>query len=120
MTLYGIVGTLISINQYIVLLSNIGEGFNEFNKEKGTMTIFRKGRPGKNEDINIVYPLNDIEAIKIEIKSELINTKQTILACIKNKKNIPIIQLEQPINLNELEEKAIKIAAFLKVPVKGI
>lgn len=60
MTLYGFVGTLISMNQYIILLSNIGEGFNEFNKEKGTMTIFRKGRPGKNEDINIIYPINDI------------------------------------------------------------
>lgn len=60
MTLYGFLGTLISINQYIILLSNIGEGFNEFNKETGTMTIFRKGRLGKNEDINIIYPLNDI------------------------------------------------------------
>lgn len=60
MTFYGILGTLISINQSIILLSKVGEGFNEFNKEKGTMTIFRKGLPGKNKDINITYPITDI------------------------------------------------------------
>lgn len=60
MTFYGFLGTIISINQYFIILSNIGEGFNEFNKETGTMKIFRKGFPGKNKDINIIYPINDI------------------------------------------------------------
>lgn len=60
MFLYGFLGTIISLNQYFILFSNTGEGYNEFNKEKGVMTIFRKGLPGKNQDINITYSINDI------------------------------------------------------------
>lgn len=60
------------------------------------------------------------EAIKIEIKTELFNNKQNIFVCIKNKNDLPIIQYDSPIKINELEEKASQIASFLKVPVKGI
>lgn len=30
------------------------------------------------------------------------------------------MQYDKPIKISDIEEKAIKIAAFLKVPVKGI
>lgn len=72
MTLYGFLGTLISINQYTILLSNTGEGYNEFNKEKGTMTIFRKGFPGKKEEINITYPITDIVRYLKVIKNKFL------------------------------------------------
>ena len=54
------IGLILSLNQIFILYSRIGEGFNEFNKKNGMMKIYRKGFPGKNEDINIVYPLSDI------------------------------------------------------------
>jgi restriction endonuclease S subunit len=60
MLVYGTLGLLISINQFLVLYWKIGEGYNEFNKLNGKMTIYRKGYPGKNEDVMINYPLNDI------------------------------------------------------------
>lgn len=60
MLLYGTAGLLIGINQLRILILNLGEGYNEFNKEIGTMTIFRKGLKGKESDINICYPLTDI------------------------------------------------------------
>nr|YP_010700209.1 photosystem I assembly protein Ycf4 [Euglena deses]WCH63353.1 photosystem I assembly protein Ycf4 [Euglena deses] len=119
MCLYGIAGTILSINQFKILLLKVGEGYNEFNKKNGNMTIFRKGTQD-NSDIKITYALKDIEAIKIEIKTDLFNNKQNIFVCIKNKNDIPIIQYDNPIKINELEEKASEIASFLKVPVKGI
>lgn len=61
-----------------------------------------------------------LEAIKIEIKTEPFNTKQKIYICLKNKNDLPIIQIDKPIKINELEEKASEIASFLKIPVKGI
>jgi len=61
-----------------------------------------------------------LEAIKVEIKTELFNTRQNIYACIKGKNEIPIIQIDKPLKIMELEEKASEIASFLKVPVKGI
>ena len=59
------------------------------------------------------------EAIKIESKTELFNTKQNIFICIKGKQDLPIIQISDPIKLNQIEEKATEIACFLKVVVKS-
>lgn len=116
MCFYGICGTLVGINQLRILILEIGEGYNEFDKTKGTMRIFRKGVTGKESDVDITYSLDDIEAIKVEIKTELFNTRQKIYACIKGKNEIPIIQIDKPLKIIELEEKASEIASFLKVP----
>lgn len=62
MCFYGFCGILVGMNQMRILILKIGEGYNEFNKEQGTMTIVRRGA---NSDINITYPLNDILRIKI-------------------------------------------------------
>lgn len=60
MSFYGLCGLLISVNQTRLILIKAGEGYNEFNKEKGFMKLYRKGTSGKNSDINITYSLNDI------------------------------------------------------------
>lgn len=64
MCFYGTCGLLVGINQMRILVANIGEGYNEFDKKEGVMTIYRKG---KNSDIKISYPLTDIVRIKIYI-----------------------------------------------------
>lgn len=60
MCFYGTAGIIVGLNQLKILILEVGEGYNEFNKEKNVMTIFRKGIQGKNSDININYPLTDI------------------------------------------------------------
>lgn len=60
MCFYGTIGIILSINQTIILAYQVGEGYNEFDKLKNEMKIFRKGFPGKNSDINIIYSLNEI------------------------------------------------------------
>lgn len=71
--------------------------------------------------IKIVY-INyfNIEAIKVEIKTELFNTRQNIFVCLKGKKELPIIQIKEPLNLNELEKKVSLLSSFLKVRIKGM
>jgi len=86
MLIYGTLGLIFSINQFRILLLKIGEGYNEFNKINGTMTLFRKGQTNEQSDIKIVYQLSDIEALKIEVKTELFNNKQRIYICTKIKK----------------------------------
>ena len=65
MCFYGTLGLILSINQFFITYLKIGEGFNEFDKEKGTVRIFRKGFPGKNSDIDIKYSLKDIVCNRI-------------------------------------------------------
>lgn len=60
MFLYGFFGLLFSINQIVITSNKVGQGYNEFDKEKGILKIFRKGFPGKNEDVNITYKISDI------------------------------------------------------------
>ena len=60
------------------------------------------------------------ESIRVEIKTELFNTKQNIYICLKGKADIPILQINKPLKLNEIESKASKLASFLNVPIKGI
>lgn len=60
MSFYGTIGLILSLNQTLILFYEVGEGYNEFDKKKGTMRIFRKGFPWKNSNIDIVYSLNDI------------------------------------------------------------
>ena len=60
MCFYGTLGLIFSINQFLISYLRIGEGFNEFNKETGTVRIFRKGFLKKDSDIDIIYSLKDI------------------------------------------------------------
>lgn len=60
MCFYGSLGLIISISQILILYWKIGEGYNEFNKQKGTLEIYRKGYPGKNSEVKLVYEIKDI------------------------------------------------------------
>lgn len=60
MCFYGLLGTILSINQIRILALKFGEGYNEFDKVNGTLKIFRKGLKGKDSDLNIIYPLAEI------------------------------------------------------------
>lgn len=79
---YGSLGLLLSLYWWLLIYWNVGGGFNEFNKKEGFMRIFRWGYPGKNRRIDIVYPLKDIEAIRVELNqtpgSGLLASEQTI------------------------------------------
>lgn len=60
MCFYGTLGLIFSINQFVIAYLKIGEGFNEFNKDTGTVRIFRKGFFKQDSDVDIIYPLKDI------------------------------------------------------------
>ena len=82
MSLYGIGGLILSIYQWLVIFWQIGEGYNEFDKNSQMMKIFRWGFPGLNRKIEISYPIKEIEAIRVEIK-EGINPKRIIYVCVR-------------------------------------
>nr|YP_009538709.1 photosystem I assembly protein ycf4 [Lepocinclis ovum]AYQ93734.1 photosystem I assembly protein ycf4 [Lepocinclis ovum] len=120
MCFYGLTGLLISSYQIVVLKFNVGEGYNEFNKRNGNITVYRKKFPWEKTNLNLIYTIDDVEAIRVEKNNTILNSKQTIFICLKGKKEIPVLQIRKPINLNELEKKASNLASFLQVPIKGI
>jgi hypothetical protein len=60
MSFYGFLGLILALNQIFILYLGVGEGFNEFDKTKGTVTIYRKGFFGENSDVYISYPIADV------------------------------------------------------------
>lgn len=114
MCFYGFLGLLFSIYLWLTILWSVGGGFNEFNKKDGNIKIFRWGYPGKNRRIFLVYPIDQVESIKIELKQGL-NPKRTIYLKIRGKSEIPLTKVGQPMTLEEIESQAAELAKFLQV-----
>lgn len=119
MGFYGSIGLLLGVYLWLTMFWNVGGGYNEFNKEKETATIFRQGFPGKNRRIELIYSLAEIQAIRVEIKEGL-NPKRALYLRVKGRGEIPLTRVGQPLPLSELENQGAELARFLSVPLEGL
>nr|YP_009295804.1 photosystem I assembly protein Ycf4 [Schimmelmannia schousboei]AOM64739.1 photosystem I assembly protein Ycf4 [Schimmelmannia schousboei] len=119
MTFYGTIAILISLFLWLTIIWNVGSGYNEFNNDQGIITIFRLGFPGKNRILKLQYSINDIQAIKVNIQDGL-TSKREIYLKTKDKREIPLTRIGQPLLLSEIEEQASSLAQFLGVILEGI
>jgi len=119
MGLYGVAGLLLSLYLWLVILWDLGGGYNEFNRDTGQMKIFRWGFPGKNRRIEIDAPIEDVQSVRVEIKEGL-NPRRALYLRVKGRRDIPLTRVGQPITLKELEIEGAKLAKFLEVPLEGL
>lgn len=119
MGFYGVAGLLLGLYLWLVILWDIGGGYNEFNKETGMVKIFRWGFPGKNRQIEFSSRTQDIESIRVEIK-EGINPRRALYLRAKNRREVPLTRVGQPLSLTELENQGAELARFLGVPLEGL
>ena len=111
-------GTL-SLYTLLTLIWDIGGGYNEYNKNEKLVKIVRKGFPGKNREILLTYPLNNIRAIGIKI-SEGLNPKRIIYLCLKDERKIPLTPVQQPNTISNLEDQAADLAKFLELKLENL
>ncbi len=116
---YGVAGTLVSLYLWLTVLWDVGGGYNEFNKNTGNATIFRWGFPGKNRRLEFTCPLEDIQAIRAEIREGL-DPKRTIYLRVKQRRDIPLTRAGQPLALSEIENQGAQLARFLGIPLEGL
>ena len=119
MMFYGTLSLSISIYTLLTVIWDIGSGSNEYNKIENLVKIVRKGFPGKNREILLTYPLNNIRAIGIKI-SEGLNPKRIIYLCLKDERKIPLTPVEQPSTISNLEENAADLAKFLDLKLENL
>ena len=119
MMFYGTLSLSISFYTLLTVIWDIGSGYNEYNKIENLVKIVRKGFPGKNREILLTYPLNNIRAIGIKI-SEGLNPKRIIYLCLKDERKIPLTPVEQPTTISNLEENAADLAKFLDLKLENL
>ena len=119
MSFYGSLGILLSLYWWFLIFWNVGSGFNEFNRKEGSIRIFRWGYPGRNRKIDLSYSLNDVEAIKVELKQGL-DPQRTIYLKLKGNREIPLTGIGQPLVLKDIEKQASELANFLQVSLEGL
>jgi hypothetical protein len=98
---------------------DIGGGYNEFNKETGQVRIFRWGFPGKNRRIELKFPIQDVQAVRLEIKEGL-NPRRSLYLRAKGRRNVPLTRVGQPMSLAQLENEGVQLARFLGVALEGL
>ncbi len=119
MGFYGVAALLLSTYLWLLISWDVGGGYNEFNRQTQKAKIFRWGFPGENRKLDLSYELTDIQAIKIKIK-EGINPQRALYLKLKNRGDMPLTRVGQPISLADLENQGAELARFLGVPLEGI
>ncbi|MFM7470636.1 MAG: photosystem I assembly protein Ycf4, partial [Nodosilinea sp.] len=74
---------------------------------------------GKNRRIEIQQPLEDITALRVDIKEGL-NPRRALYLRLKGRGDIPLTRVGQPLPLSELENQGAELARFLQVPLEGL
>ena len=119
MCFYGTLGFLLGLYIWFTIYLNLGQGFNEFNLEKGIVKIFRWGFPGKNRRIDLQYPIQEIQSIRLDIQEGL-NPKRVIYLRLIGNREIPLTRAGQPVSIQEIEKEAVELAKFLQVSLEGM
>jgi len=115
MLFYGILGLSFSVYILLIIMWDLGSGYNEFDKVNQTIRVVRRGFPGKNRNVFLNYSINEIKSIEVEIKEGL-NPKRIIYLTTNDERRIPLTGVDQPLPLSKIEEKAITLAKFLNIP----
>ena len=92
----------------------VGGGSNEFSKKNDLVRIIRNGWPGKNKNILLTYPINEIDKIEVFIREGL-NPQRIIYLLTKDGRKVPLTPIGQPMALSEIEDKAFRITRFLGI-----
>lgn len=119
MMFYGTLSLGFSIYIFITILLDIGSGYNEYNKVENLVKIIRRGFPGKNREILLTYPLENVRSIGIKI-TEGLNPTRNIYLCLKDERNIPLTPVQEPTAISDLEEEAADLAKFLDLKLENL
>jgi hypothetical protein len=119
MGFYGVFGLLLALYLWLVILWDIGGGYNEFNKQTGMVKIFRWGFPGKNRQIEFSCRIQDVQSIQVDIKEGL-NPRRALYLRVKDRREVPLTRVGQPLSLTDLENQGAELARFLQVPLEGL
>jgi len=115
---YGTLATLLRSYLSLNRLFSIGSGFNEYNKEKQQIHIFRWGFPGKNRRLNFFYAFSEIKSLRLESQNQLSNLDLYLLLKAERKILLIKFEKEKQVSPQELEYISSNLARFLNTTLE--
>ena len=115
---YGTCGLLLATYLWLLCNWNVGGGTNEFDVEKGEVTITRLGYPGKNRRIVVKLLIEDITGIRVEVDDGF-QPRRAIYLQSKVRPDICLTPVGTPWTLDRLEETATSLARLIRKPLRG-
>ena len=116
MGLYGVAAFFLALYFWRLISIDYGSGVNRFDKNKGVLSLSRRGFL---KNIEIEIPIDEIKAVKLEVR-EGFNPLRRVSLRIKGRKDLPISRVGSPQPLLDLENEGAEIARFLEVNLEGI
>nr|YP_010601383.1 photosystem I assembly protein Ycf4 [Ceratocephala testiculata]QFV18833.1 photosystem I assembly protein Ycf4 [Ceratocephala falcata]WAL35706.1 photosystem I assembly protein Ycf4 [Ceratocephala testiculata] len=117
MSFYGVAGLFISCYLCCTILWNVGSGYDNFERTKGMVQIFRWGFPGRNRRIFLRFLRRDIQCIRIEV-NEGIYPRRALYMEIRGHGAVPLTRTDENLTPREMEQRAAELAHFLRVPIE--
>ncbi|MGF1494899.1 MAG: photosystem I assembly protein Ycf4 [Microcoleaceae cyanobacterium] len=119
MGLYGTLALLLSLYLWLVILWDVGGGYNRFDVSSGEISIFRWGMPGKNRKVEFNCSTEDVQSVLVDIR-EGFNPRRALYLKLKDRRQVPLTRVGQPMSLSDLEDQGAELAKFLQVPLEGL
>nr|UNJ15860.1 photosystem I assembly protein Ycf4 [Cyanidioschyzonaceae sp. 2] len=110
MCFYGSIAFTLSIYLLLTIWWDVGGGYNEYDLDKKSVTICRKGFG--QQQIRLEYKREEIQSLKVVVKDGL-NPKREIYLCTNSGAQIPLTAVGEPMPLAQLEQKATQLAKWL-------
>jgi hypothetical protein len=116
MCFYGLAGLFMGGYLAWTIFFNVGAGYNEFDWQRGTLTVFRWGFPGQNRKLRLRCLLSDIEGIVVTNKTS-IGGNTGISVQLQGQVTLPLASGIRPWMATDLEREAAQLAQMLQVPL---
>ena len=116
MGLYGIAAVLLATYLWTVIAIDVGSGSNRFDRVASQAVISRQGF---RQRIEVVIPLREIQAVKVEVR-EGISPQRRLALRVQGRRDLPLTRVGEPMPLADLELSGARLARFLGVPLEGL
>lgn len=120
LTFYGISGLFVSFHWWLLILWNVGSGYNLYDKKKGMVRFFRYGFPGENRRILSKVRVEDILALQFFDNPEPLSG--VLYMHTREQGDIPLTLVDDYYDRTprNILQTAWDLSAFLDVPLEII
>nr|YP_009447209.1 photosystem I assembly protein ycf4 [Adenocalymma subspicatum]ATY48511.1 photosystem I assembly protein ycf4 [Adenocalymma subspicatum] len=115
MLFYGFGGCFISLYLWSTIFWNVGSGYDGFDRKEEVASSFRWGFPGQKRRTTVRVYIKDIQAVRIRGKEGPYGYR---VRYMEIRSQVLVIRRDEDLTSGKVEEEAVELAFFLRVPIE--